>query len=902
MSDVRAAWWKRMSGTYAALFLLFVGGFATYRYALRRRYNEEMEQQRLGEVRRNSERLFSAIIEASPVPSAVCNAHGTITYLNASFTKTFGYNQIDIPTLDEWWPKAYPDPVYRQWVATSLQAKLRNAKLSKRAFEPLEVCIRCKDGTDRTVSAAASPLGESREDSHLVTLYDITERKAAETALLKSEQHFRSLFNNAQVGMLRSRPDGSAILDCNDKFLEITGRTREEIIGAPSTIFWAEPRQRQEMVDGLNADGYWADKDLDLLNKKGEVRHCITSLKLFRENDLLEGSVLDITERKQSEDLLRESELRWKFAIEGSGDGVWDWNIQTDRAAYSSRWKEMLGYSDVDILPTNDEWVMRIHPDDQAYVADAMQAYLDRKTAIYVVEYRLRCKDENYKWILGRGMVVSHSDDGKPLRMIGTHTDITERRRMEEALRESDARYKRAVDGASDGIWEFVIETGENYMSPHLKQMLGYEDHELPNVLASYVDLLHPDDAARVMEVRQAHIEQRKPYEMEMRLRCKSGAYRWFYSRGQATWDENGQPLLLSGSISDVTARKKVEAALNANEERFRQAFDRSPTGMLLCELDGVIAKANESFCRMSGYASAGIVGRRLADLSPNTSARNDEIALFRRIACREIADFSVQIELLHKDGHSYVVQNFVSVVRSSEDVPLYCIAQVENQTELKQQQLKALGKQVLVVQEQERSRLSRELHDDVGQSLIALKLMLQRMQNNCSRGQDREPLQQAKVAAERLIGDVRSIAYSLRPSQLDDLGLMSSLRWHLDNVARPAGLESVLSGNLGNARLPEALELCCFRVVQEALTNVLKHARASKLEVGLNRGENKVLLTLRDNGIGFDVTRHYLLPDDSRSLGLIGMRERVAAMGSRLEIESSPGQGTEIRASFVVP
>ena len=397
MSNVRAAWWKRMSETYVALFFLFVGGFAAYRYALRRRYKEEMEQQRLGEAQLNSERLFGAIIEASPVPSAANDAHGTITYLNAAFAETFGYSPIDIPTLDEWWPKAYPDPVYRQWVTTSWQANLRNAELSKRAFEPLEVCIRCKDGTDRTVLAASSPLGESREGSHLVTLYDITERKTAETALLQSEQRFRSLFNNAQVGVLRSRADGSAILDCNDKFLEITGRTREEIIGAPSAVFWADPRQRQEMVDGLNADGYWADKDLDLLNKKGEVRHCITSLKLFRETDLLEGSVLDITERKQSEDLLRASELRWKFAIEGSGDGVWDWNLQTDHAAYSSRWKEMLGYSDVDILPTNHEWVTRIHPDDQAYVADAMQAYLDGKTAIYVVEYRLRCKDESYK-------------------------------------------------------------------------------------------------------------------------------------------------------------------------------------------------------------------------------------------------------------------------------------------------------------------------------------------------------------------------------------------------------------------------------------------------------------------------------------------------------------------------
>jgi diguanylate cyclase (GGDEF)-like protein/PAS domain S-box-containing protein len=137
----------------------------------------------------------------------------------------------------------------------------------------------------------------------------------------------------------------------------------------------------------------------------------------------------------QRKEALRESEFRWKFAIEGSGDGVWDWNIQTDEAQYSSRWKEMLGYDDADVLPTNQEWVKRIHPEDQSYVAGAMQAYLDGETTTYVVEYRLRCKDASYKWILGRGMVVSRSDDDKPLRMIGTHTDITSRKAAEDEIK-----------------------------------------------------------------------------------------------------------------------------------------------------------------------------------------------------------------------------------------------------------------------------------------------------------------------------------------------------------------------------------------------------------------------------------------------------------------------------------
>ena len=133
----------------------------------------------------------------------------------------------------------------------------------------------------------------------------------------------------------------------------------------------------------------------------------------------------DITERQKTEQALRESELRWQFALEITSDGVWDWNIETDYAAYSTRWKSMLGYSEQDILPTNQEWQTRIHPDDQAMVDGTMLAYLAGSLPIYKVEYRLKCKDDSYKWILGRGIVVSRDQNNRPLRMIGTHTDIT---------------------------------------------------------------------------------------------------------------------------------------------------------------------------------------------------------------------------------------------------------------------------------------------------------------------------------------------------------------------------------------------------------------------------------------------------------------------------------------------
>ncbi len=206
---------------------------------------------------------------------------------------------------------------------------------------------------------------------------------------------------------------------------------------------------------------------------------------LLSKNEQLEEEVAKRTQAlKNNIEELKNSEFRWKFAIEGAGDGVWDWNIATDEAQYSKRWKEMLGYDDHDILPTNQEWADRVHHEDVAYVQQTMRDYLEGKTEIYVVEYRLKCKDNSYKWILGRGMIVSRDSQGNPLRMIGTHTDITDRKKTEQQLRIAATAFESQ---------EGIVVTDEKFNDLRVNQaftdITGYKSEEAigkkPNILKS---------------------------------------------------------------------------------------------------------------------------------------------------------------------------------------------------------------------------------------------------------------------------------------------------------------------------------------------------------------------------------------------------------------------------------
>ncbi len=266
----------------------------------------------------------------------------------------------------------------------------------------------------------------------------------------------------------------------------------------------------------------------------------------------------DITERKRMEQELRESEFRWKFAIEGGGDGVWDWNAETDEVTYSKLWKSMLGYAEDDILPSNDEWKNRIHPADQDYVATTMQAYLNHKIDNYLVEYRLRCKDDSYKWILGRGMAVNHAEDGRVLRMIGTHSDITKRKQAESKLRETNAYLENLLDYANAPIIVWDAHLRITRFNHAFETLTGLSEAE---VLGQSMELLFPPEWVEdSMALIRKTVTGEHWKAVEIKILQRNGEVRTVLWNSATLFAEDGQtPLATIAQGLDITERKRFE-------------------------------------------------------------------------------------------------------------------------------------------------------------------------------------------------------------------------------------------------------------------------------------------------------------------------------------------------------
>jgi PAS domain S-box-containing protein len=285
-------------------------------------------------------------------------------------------------------------------------------------------------------------------------------------------------------------------------------------------------------------------------------------------SEAIEGIVTDITDRKLADLSLQMSEERFSLVMDATKDGLWDWNVKSDEVYFSPAYSAMIGYASSEVPAHVRSWMDLIHPEDIDATLKANLDCKENRREQFEVEFRMLAKNGEWRWILGRGKAVARDKNGLATRMIGTHTDITERKIAEEQLREERWRLESIIEGTPGGTWEWNVQTGELVVNEMWARTLGYTVDELsPFSNNIFMTMVHPDDLEQSYNLLKRHFAgELTYYSCEFRMKHKNGHWIWIQDNGRLiTHTTDGKPLMMFGNHIDISDRKLAEERIKQN-------------------------------------------------------------------------------------------------------------------------------------------------------------------------------------------------------------------------------------------------------------------------------------------------------------------------------------------------
>ncbi|MEZ5195147.1 MAG: PAS domain S-box protein [Bacteroidales bacterium] len=480
---------------------------------------------------------------------------------------------------------------------------------------------------------------------------EIEARKESDVALKATEQRFRALSDTTTAGILIYQ--NRCIVYANPAAIRFSGLHQYQNKPFDFTDFvhpsykkWfsgnvkailKNPKltaRNKIIITPKSQDEQWIDISMSMIDWDG--------------NPAIIISAFNITKSKEVEDALKLREDRLSKIMLTANDGMWDWDLQTGKVFFDARYYSMAGY-EVNEFPHHlDEFVKRVHPEDIDYVMGQAQKHLDGDLDRFVVEFRFQRKDGEWFWIMGKGVIVERDMKDQPLRLIGTHTDISDRKLVEENLRESEVKFRSLVESSSDWIWEVNEKGIYTYASPKVESIIGYKPDEV--VGKSPFDFIAPWERDSIKSSFLQFVKHGEPIVAIVNTNIhKNGHSVVLETSGVAVRDADGRVCGYRGVDRNITERKLAEKSIKESEEKYRNLVERANDGICIVQ-DGIVKFANSPLARMWGGALDEIINLPFSNyIHPNEIERINDYYK-RRLTGKEVPSMYETV-LVKKNG-----------------------------------------------------------------------------------------------------------------------------------------------------------------------------------------------------------------------------------------------------------
>jgi PAS domain S-box-containing protein len=736
----------------------------------------------------------------------------------------------------------------------------------------------------------------------------ITERKRAEEAVRESEQRYRATFDQAAVGIARVALDGRW-LEVNQRLCDIVGYEREELLARtfqdithPDDLH-ADLEHVRELLTG-EIQTYSMEKRY--FRKSGEIVWINLTVALVRAPDgapkYFVSVVEDINQRKRAEEALQESEERLRLATEAAQVGTWDWDLVANRLRWDPTLLRMFGFEPGRLEGNMEAWLERVHPEDRPRVQATLRNALgDRR--LYAEEFRIRGPADKERWIAADGRALGEQN-GRAVRMVGVARDITDRKRAEEALQESEAKLRELIDGLGPDNFVGMLSLDGIVLEAN-RPALAAAGLKRADVLGKPVEqtywFAYSEPLQRQLRNAVRAAAAGMGFRGDVEIRVAQDTVAWVDLSIQPMRADTGHTPHLAASAVVITERKRVEEALRESEEQYRRIVNLSPDAVTIHQ-DGRWVFANPAAARILGVEeSSQLVGTSLLDFM-HPDVHEEVRGRWKQLYEDKQPVDAAELKMVRPDGAVvYLETRAVHVVwqgRPAAQVVARDVTErklAEGALREYAERLKGLSQRLMEAEETERRNINRELHDRIGQNLSALNLNLNLIRSGLPKPSQRTieaRFDEVQLLVEETTAHVRNVMAELHPPALDDYGLFAALRTYAETRSTQAGVSVLLKTGNAVPRLSQTVELALFRILQEALNNAIKHARPKQIDITLATEGGRVTLAIADDGKGIDPAR---ADAEARSWGLTIMRERAEAIGAQLRIESEPGRGTRV-------